>query len=216
MTAGALTALLFTVASACSNGDDDAADTTLAPTDASTTVPADTEPAPETTVATTTTSTTTTTLAPTTTIDPIEALTAEIEADLNEGEQAFIDGAMDPGSPTTLELAERYNSGESLDIVLDLFSQLEENGWIATRSAEHSSQIVVYEIVEASADIAVVEMCRIDAAVIVQPQGELPEIVINDEVVQYISEASVVFDDGVWKLNGGRQLSRNPGVTTCE
>ena len=93
----ALTLTVFGIA-ACS-GDDEADPTTTAAA-TTVTVVETTEPDDTTsTVAPTSSTSTSTTAAPTTTIDPTEALIADIEADLNAGEAAFLAAGADPSNP---------------------------------------------------------------------------------------------------------------------
>ena len=110
-----LTLTVFTAAG-CS-GDDDADPTTTR--DPTTTVVETSEPdatVPSTTERSTTTSAPTT-AAPTTTIDPTEALIADIEADLNAGEQALLAAGADPSNPELRAEVERYFAGAGLDRV---------------------------------------------------------------------------------------------------
>ena len=92
---------LSVLAAAGCSGSDDADPTTTSGTAAPETSssPPDTD-APATTATTVATTTAPpTTEAPTTTLDPTAALIADIEADLNAGEQALIAAGADPANP---------------------------------------------------------------------------------------------------------------------
>ena len=111
----ALTLTVFGIA-ACS-GDDEADPTTTAAA-TTVTVVESTEPDDTTsTVAPTSSTSTSTSAAPTTTIDPTEALIADIEADLNTGEAALFVAGAAPSAPSSLELVRRYFPGDSLDSI---------------------------------------------------------------------------------------------------
>src|SRR5688572_30707356 len=104
-------AAILIAATACTDSSG-AAD----PSPATTVTTASTTDAPSTTESTTTTSaptTTSTTDAPTTTVDPTDQLIADIEADLNAGEQVFLAGAADPASEQSRTNLERYFTGEA-------------------------------------------------------------------------------------------------------
>lgn len=180
-------------------------------TDAAVSTTATTETSASTTTATSTIATTTTTEpAPTTTT--LDDLRAEIEADLNEGEQAFLQGASTPDDPDSIAALTSFNSGRSLEIAEELYAALVANGQSARASVEVPSTIRVEEILSTEAAATRVIYCRIDGAVVFNSDGS----VANDEPVRYVVDAEVVLDAATWKLNDGETLARVPGSTSCD
>jgi predicted secreted protein len=151
-----------------------------------------TEPtaAPATTPATTSTTTApTTTAAPTTTIDPTDALIAEIEADLNEGEQVFLEAASAPDDPQLRAAVLRYFSGESLGSVTRILDQLVAEGLLGRPSDSIDNVIAVRtleELNEADAT-AIVVVCRVDAAIVYEAFSDGSEAIVSDTVTAVVS-----------------------------
>lgn len=217
----AITALALSAA-ACSNGGNDAADTTVptVATTASTTLPttvATTQPAPTTAPPTDPPTTiATTTLAPTTTIDAEQALIKEIEADLNEGEQALLTATGEPSSPASPELLSEYFANDSLEFLLGVLDDLASGGFVTRPGRDVQSSVFVRSILESDGTTALVRTCRIDAgAIVVPPTSDAPEVVYNDLVVRYESEVDVVRANDRWKQRAGSTLERIEGATKC-
>ncbi len=188
------------------------APTTPAPTTTETTVPdtavtivvTTTEPPPETT-------TTTTTTPPLTDAE----LIAEIEADLNEGEQAFLLGAANPDSPESIKSAETYNLGTSLEFILNFYENLVDTG-IRYRPGETASFIEVLSFNPTSRTTGNARICRVDASVEYAPATpDRPEVITDDRVIRFVSDNELVFADDIWKLGDGSPVSETEGVATC-
>ncbi len=177
--------------------------------------------APTTTIApTTTTTTTTTTVAPTTTIDPIAELLAAIERDLNLGEQALLAATADPGNATLRQELETYYSGSSLQLTLELLDQLVADGLLGRANPEDPSVIRAIRVEQQSSDPAtepvLVELCRVDSAVIYEPLPEGGEIIVNDVIAVTRSRSRVFLLDGVWVLDGGDVIERLDSGARCD
>jgi hypothetical protein len=180
----------------------------------------DTEPPPVTEAPTTTTTptTTSTTVAPTTTIDETAALIAEIEADLNEGEEAFLTAAGDPSNPQSKVLLAQHFALASLQVLEEFLEQLVANDTIARPGRETQSVVKVLAILASTSGSATVTTCRIDAGVVVVPSSTpgAPEIIVNDEILRYGNQVELQFVDGVWKPTANTVLSTETGVTSCD
>lgn len=204
-------ALTAMITAGCSDDDQSGAGTSAASA-APTTVESTS------TTSTSTTSTTTTTASPTTTVDPEQALIAEIEADLNEGEQALLAALAVPSDPASRTLLERYFSGRSLESALQSLDRLATDGLIARPNPDTPNLIVIRALKESSPSVgqAVIDLCRIDAAVVVEllPGGE--EAVVNDAVTVYQSESLVVMKDGTWVFDSGKPIADAEPVDSCE
>jgi hypothetical protein len=202
------------VAGGCSGGSDDAANTnsvTVAPTDVTATIASSTSTSTSSSVAPTTT------IAPTTTVDPTEALIAEIEADLNEGEQVFLAGAADPASPTNREALEKYFSDSALKQQIDFYDQLVANGLRARPGTEVASTIKVLEVVDASPDRVTAVICRIDAGVTYQISADGSEVVFDDSITRYDTRLEFRLVNGIWVTPGsGERIQERSEVTTCD
>ena len=207
------------VGAACSSGGDTETapsstppPTTVAATTTTTAEPTTTTAAPTTTVAPTTTA------APTTTVDPTGALIAEIEADLNEGEQALLAAAAAPGSPEARANLERYFSGQSLEGLIRVFDQLVQDGLVGRASATVESVLRVRDIVEVnpSQSEATIVVCRVDAAVVYEPLSDGSEAIVSDAITTVVSESLVTKFDGIWRLDSGVRLEDLPGASTCD
>jgi hypothetical protein len=197
------------VASACSGGDGDAPAAPLEPTESivvesSVVATTTTSPSPS----TTSTTSTTEPPPPTTTL---EDLRLDIEADLNEGERVFLEGAATPGDPDAIAALADHHIGEALATAEALYQSLESSGFIGRVNLEVPSTIEVLEVLMAESPEAVVVYCRVDAGIVVDEN----EDVVDDSIVQYTVEAEMRLDNGVWKLSGGRELSRIEGATEC-
>jgi hypothetical protein len=212
---------LTLIAAACSSSSNGTGElSTTAPTPPPATT-GDAEPPPvtdaTTTTTTTTTATTTTSVAPTTSIDEAATLIAEIEADLNEGEQAFLAAAAQPGLDESRTLVERHFAGEALQRVLASLAALAEDGLVVRPNDAVESAIVVLEITESAGESATVSLCRIDAAVVVVAASDVtPEIIVNDIVRRSITMSNLQTIDGVWAVFGSETTDETEGATTCD
>jgi hypothetical protein len=179
----------------------------------------DTEPPPVTEAPTTTTTptTTSTTVAPTTTIDETAALIAEIEADLNEGEAAYLRGGMAPGSPEAQELAASAYVGPALERTLERYAQFARDGLLLRPNPQIPNVIVVEAILDRADSTAMVDLCRVDASVSYQPLGESgQEVIFDDQIVRFRTTTQLVMEDGVWKVVDGTTNDRALGVDSCD
>lgn len=181
-------------------------------TDGEVSTTATTEPSAGTATSTSTIAATTTTEpAPTTTT--LDDLRAEIEADLNEGEQALIAGGATPGDPASVESLRTYYSGPSLTALVSIYENLARSDHVLAPGAIES-QNHVEGILSSSGGVATIRRCRIDAAIVVQSSE--PTNIVNGDVVRYTSIDDVILDDGRWKLNGGDTLTEEAGETSCD
>jgi hypothetical protein len=206
---------LLCIGTACSSDEEAQSVTT---TEISVTGPTSTPTTSEapTTTATSTTAPTTT-AAPTTTIDPTEALIAEIEADLNEGEQVFLAGAGDPSSETSRANLARYFTDSSLEVLLGFYDSLVTEGLVARPNPDVPSTIRVLELEGGgTSSTARGVYCRIDAGVVIEKFVDGSEAVVNDSIIRYDTMTDFLKVDGVWVLPGGEVLSEAIGVQTCE
>ncbi len=202
---------------ACSGGGDDPVGSTaptsvvettasaVATTDPVVTDPQATEPPP------------TSEVAPATTEQSTEALIAEIEADLNEGEQALFAAGADPANPELRAELERYMSGTALNTVNDFLDSLVADGFLARPSHDVFNSVTVFRIDSvggAPASEAVVELCRVDATVVYRPSST-GEIIINDEVAAGLSRSRVNLSQGTWRVDGGSRLDPSAATEPC-
>jgi hypothetical protein len=198
----------------CSDSGESADTTTVSATGtlADSTAPTTKNP-PTTTSAPTTTST----VAPTTTIDPTTQLIADIEADLNAGEQALFAAGADPTNPALRSALEQYYSGTSIAAVTKFLDGLVTDGLLMRPSATVPSTITVQSIetVDDPATAAVIVMCRVDSSVVFEPLGQT-EVIVNDQVSNTTSSSRVFLINETWRLDGGSSTEERPGVTTCE
>lgn len=210
--------MAFVVALTACSGSDDAADSTTTSTATESTVTESTVTTTTTTttppVATTTSppATTSTTTEPAPTTTTLEDLRAQIEADLNEGEQALLATLATPGEDDALELLRVYFAGESLEAVLGIHERLVQDGLVGAPSPETPSLHVVLEVTATSNGAAKILNCRVDAGLLLTPDDQA---VVNSTVVRYLSENEVVFDGTHWLLSGGTTLTRTEGTATC-
>lgn len=211
LTRGVALFALFCLGAACSS-DDDAQNSPNTETSLNRSTPPTTSAAPTTT---STTTAPTTTAAPTTTIDPTDALIAEIEADLNEGEQVFLAGAGDPASEASRTNLARYFTGTTLENFEAFYDVLVAEGFKARPNPDVPSVLKVNKVTEEGGSV-IVEFCRIDAGVVVEQLGDGTEIIVNDEIIRYEFRVPVVQRDGTWTAGGGEQLSEQVGVATCD
>lgn len=209
---------LTVIATVGCSGSDDAdptipTDATVASTTASTPDPTD----PPTSPPTTPPDTASTSAVPTTSVDPTEALIADIEADLNAGEQALFEAGRSPADPASFDLVRRYFSGDSLASIETTLQDLADNGFVVRPNPDIANHIVVNTL-EAGfePDRATVQVCRIDAAVIVEMLPNGSEAIVNDSVDVYQSRSVVVLKDGVWGFESGTPLADAPEVTSCD
>jgi hypothetical protein len=210
-------ALTLTVLAAAGCAGDDDADPTTTRNPAATSV-VTSEPAatiPPTTERSTTTSAPTT-AAPTTTIDPTEALIADIEADLNAGEQALMAAGADPSNPVLRAEVERYFADAGLVRVNEFLDGLAQDGLVNRPNPDVPNAIVVRRLIDAASDDqASVEICRIDAAVVYEPIGT-SEAIVNDQIIRTTSEVVFRKLNGVWVSRGdGDILESTEGATEC-
>ncbi len=210
------------LAAGCS-GSDDSADTTIdfsTGTLADSTAPITTSTPTTTTAPTTTTPTTTTTVAPTTTIDPTTQLIADIEADLNAGEQALLSAGADPSNPELRAELERYLSGAALERGLALVDGWAADGFRVRPNPDVMSMFLVYSVSDVDnldeASRAVIQVCRVDAAVVYEPLPDGREIIVDDGVYRTVGETEVLQVDGIWRANGGTTTEELSGVTSCD
>lgn len=216
-------ATAFVALAACSGSD--AAPPPLDTEAPTTTVEATATSAPDTTTTTTTTTTattepadtTTTSSAPTATVPDSDAeLIAEIEADLNEGEQQLFESSADPSNPESARALEGFYGGEALANLITFLADLRENGWTVRPNPEVPSVIQVKDLVEAEGSAAIVTLCRIDAAVVViAATDDSPEILVNDEVIRYSTETTLDRPDGRWRVIDGATNSQETGEFQC-
>jgi hypothetical protein len=127
----------------CSGDNDEARSSATATTSAVEPTPVSPSSSAAATTVPTTSTAPTATPAPTTTIDPTDALIAEIEADLNEGEQVFLEGAGDPASETSRANLAKYFTNPSLAVLLGFYDSLVREGLVARTNPEVPSTIRV-------------------------------------------------------------------------
>jgi hypothetical protein len=156
--------------------------------------------------------------APPTTDDPTQALIAEIEVDLNEGEQALLTAIAAPSNPASEELVRKHFAGTSLESVLVALADLEADGLVGRPNPEIPSILEVrgIEQISADGDSARVLVCRVDAAVIVDPLPGGGEAIVNDRVTAAVSSSDLLLVDGTWIVTGGDRVEDLPGATTCD
>jgi hypothetical protein len=202
---------ILALLAAC-NGDDS---TDPAPTAGA---PATSDATPPTDAPTTSTTSTTTTSTPTPTTIDTETLIAEIEADLNAGEQALLKAIGAPGDPASVTLIEQHFSGESLGTVSGALETLSVEGLVGRPNPEVDSVLVVRSVddVDESQTRAEVTVCRVDAAVIVEVFADGSEAIVNDRVTTVVSRSIVLKPGPTWVLDSGSRLEDLPGATTCE
>lgn len=185
-------------------------------TDAEVSTTVTTEPSASTTTSTSTIATTTTTTEPAPTTTTLDDLRAEIEADLNEGEQAFLEAASAPDSDYARELSERYQTGPALDRVLALLDEYAANGEVLRPAPDIANRIEVLSIDPIDEIFVGAVICRIDAAWKVVPaSGNNPEQVVDDRVGRFITVTDLLFQDGIWTIASGDTTSVDVGVSTC-
>jgi hypothetical protein len=220
----ALAAVAVLAASGCSGSDDSSSDTT-APTVAS--VP-DTGPTtsfnvPQVTAATvpTTDPNDTTTIAPTTSQPPVAGSVEEaVGAAAVAARAAYIYAVFNVGAPDALDplRATHAAGGESLQIGLDNYQMLVDNGWLVRPNPE------IEDLATVEGDFVVIDditaeltLCTVGAATVYAPGGNADgsDLVINDEIGADRSRVTMVLQDGVWKLRNGKQLGKWIGETTC-
>ncbi len=220
--------IVLATAAGCASGSTATQDTAPTTNTAATTSTT-TEPAPQTTTAaptttsTTTTTTTTitpaTTIPPTTTIDPIAQITADIERDLNLGEQALLNAAADPNSAELRQVLSYHYGGTPLDLLTDFLDDLSEQGLVVRRNTETPSLKRLIGPVDLNASSsppgATVEVCRIDSAIVVRP-GSSGDVVIDDDVVRSISQSLLSLENGTWRLIGGTISEITPDESSCD
>lgn len=214
----------------CGGGDDAAPTTPPGTTGAPTTAAPPVTSAPSTSAAPATTTSTTGPTTPPTTVSPTTAtppptpaadLRAEIEADLNEGEQAYIAAGADPGSPESQAVLTKYFSGASLDAVRKIFQRLVDEGFSVTPNPNVPNVVRLLaepSPVQGSSTTMLIDVCRIDAGIVVAksstPGG--PQVTINDDIVKETSRSTVELVGDTWTLTDGDELAPDePGVTTC-
>ena len=145
------------------------------------------------------------------------ALIADIEADLNAGEQALLAGAGDPGSPASRVNLERYFSGRALQQLIAFYDALVADGLTARANPAIPSKLEVIALVEQVSDESVIaDVCRIDAGVIVDTLVDGSEAIVNDEVVRYEFRLPLALVDGLWTIQGGDPSSEQVGVSECD
>jgi hypothetical protein len=208
---------LLCVGTACSTDGEDAQPTSTVETAVTRSTPATTTSAAPTTTAPTTTGPTTT-AAPTTTVDPTDALIAEIEADLNEGEQAFLAAASAPGDPQLLAIVSRHFTGESLASVTRILEELAHEGLLGrpSDSIENVIKVRALEEVNESEGTATIIVCRVDAAVVYEAFADGTEAIVSDTVTAVVSRSAIIESDGIWVLDSGSRVEDLPGATSCE
>jgi hypothetical protein len=203
----------------CSDADD--ADPT---TTSGTVAPATTEALPPDTEATSTTVTTTatttappTTEAPTTTLDPTAALIADIEADLNAGEQALMLAGADPANAALRADVARYFAGAGLERVNEFLDGLVRDGLVNRPNPDVPNMNTVEEVLSTTPESeAEVVFCRIDAAVIVEILPNGSEAIVNDQILATKAQVRMFPRDGIWVSEGdGQVITEQEGATTC-
>lgn len=154
---------------------------------------------------------------PTTTVDPTDQLIADIEADLNAGEQALLTAVAAPADPASEDLVRRYFAGDSLELVLDGLADLRDNEFVGRPNPDVPNIIRVQglESMNDNGDQATILVCRVDATVIVDllPIGEA---IVNDRVTTVISRSEVVRTaEGIWIVATGERVDRLEGAVEC-
>ncbi len=190
---------------------------TVAETEPPTTEPPETEPS-ATELPATIASTTSTTTAPTTTVLSLEQIAADIERDLNLGEQAWLAAMADPTSAELRGELLKYFSGNPLQVVVGFVGELEREGRVGRPNPEFPAVIELMGPVSvddvAAPTHAEVRACRIDTVVIVQPAAG-GDVVINDETARYVGTFELMLDEEIWKHVGGATDDTTLGAVAC-
>lgn len=206
--AAAATSLLL---AACSGSDGDAVDTAAVVTPPATD--------PPTTAPPTTTEPPTTTAAPTTTFDPADQLAAEVEADLLEAFRLGREAEKDPFDSEK----ERAALGRRLGVIAEnlaaALADYRSQNYALRPNPDVAASVLVESrpIFLGDGEVAEVQICEVNSWVLVEvgagPNGA--DAIVNPDV---LASRSVVFMrnvDGVWKFEGGNELQRWEGSTTC-
>ena len=219
-----LTCAALLVFAACGGGDEAVSTTLPLPPETLATLPAEStevEPVESTSPTTTSTSSTTTTTTTTVPVGEMSDLAAAIQRDLNAGEAALLEAGLDPGSQHARDLADMYFTGPALAGLIVFLDDLVADGLVTQPNDDIANSIVLTRPPELAngpdSTSAAIEMCRIDAAMIVEPSavaGGQP-FILNDTVATITSASTVVLIDGIWKLQGGRLLNEKLGVAQC-
>lgn len=205
-------ALAWSLLAACSTSGTDA-------TPATTNTTNTTQPAPSTTAAAPTT-TTTTTNAPTTTIDPAEALAAQVEADYREAIRLADEALKNPFDAEAEAAALDRRLGVVRENFADRLAQYREDNF-AIRENEAVPAAITVEIaarlIPPSDDVVEMQVCEVDSWIVVEvgagPDGT--DGIVNPDVAAYRAQIFMRNVDGVWKYEGGNDLESWEGVTLC-
>ncbi len=163
-------------------------------------------------------STTSTTIAPTTTVLSLEQIAADIERELNLGEQAFLEAGADPGAQESRRLVADYFTGTILEWLDGYLDGLEADGHLLRPNPEIPVSVEVLDVLDIddaiSPSLVMVRTCRIDSAIVVDPSGA-EDVVVNGDVARYVADTTVSAIDGRWKATQVANEARTAGVFSC-
>jgi hypothetical protein len=219
----ALAAAAVLAASGCSGSDDSSSDTT-APTVAS--VP-DTGPTtsfnvPQVTaetVPTTTRPADTTAPPPTTAAPPVAGSVEEAVANAAiAARDAYLYAIYNVEAADAADRLRSTTTGASLDIGLENYQALVDNGWRARPNPDVPDAITIESAVEVINDTtARLTICVVGAGVVYAPGAaeDGSDVIINDEIEASLDRVTLVLVDSAWLLQTGTNITLTNGATSC-
>ena len=201
-------------AGACS-GSDDASSTDPTATSA----PSTTVPEPATTIDVATTTSAEATVAPSTTVDDDARLRAAEQAYI-ESWEAYHAAILDPSDPELRAGVERTYTGGNLDGVLETLDGYVAAGYVARVHPDVLARTVVLSApmpIPGEPDRVDMIVCEVNSELYFEV-GSAPDggdALVRDEVVTVRILARLKFENGEWRSESGKRLSRVTGDAGC-
>jgi hypothetical protein len=202
-------ACAVSLAAACSTTDGDGATvTTATPTPTATTT--DSDP--------TTSTTPPTTEAPTTTLDPAQALVAQVEADFHEAFRLTDVAFQDPSDEAKVAAALEGYVGSNREFIERQLAELATAGHAAQANPDVEAAVIIEKppvLAASPEDTAFLQACQVDSWIIVEP-GAGPDgsaAIVSSDVTSYRSNFVLMKVDGRWRIRGSESLGEFPGAS---
>ena len=180
-------------------------------------------PAPATTEAVATPSTapaptTTTEPAPTTTLDPIAEIEAAVQQARLDLEDAYTASVADPANPDFRAAYQGFYTGQAFVPRKEFLDNMVSDGTSVRLSTAVVKTITFPGFFELMDDhTAILRICRVDSDVLrLTPEGEWPEVIVDDRIVATLTDSRFEFSAGRWLLAGGEQISRLKDSSSCD
>ncbi|MFT4867348.1 MAG: hypothetical protein ACI8RE_003550 [Ilumatobacter sp.] len=155
---------------------------------------------------------------PTTPLDPIAEIEAAVKQARLDLEDAYFASVADPANPVFRAAYQGFYTGQAFVPREEFLDNMISDGMSVRLSTAVVKTITFPGFFELIDDhTAILRICRVDSDVLrLTPEGEWPEVIVDDRIVATLTDSRFEFSAGRWLLAGGEQISRLKDSSSCD